>query len=84
MPITRQTVDAALEPLRQGLRADGADLVVAAAEDTRIAVRLQLSDATCAECVSPATVLSRIIERALRGSFPELASFSFEDPRIES
>lgn len=81
MPLTADDVNAALDPLRQGFQADGADLMVDEASDEVVAVRLVVTESTCLECVSPTPVLTRIVETAVRQRFPHVGRFVLNDPR---
>ncbi len=79
--ITREAVGQVLEPLAEGFRSDGADLAVDEASDQQVTVRLVTSPATCLECIMPADVITRVLETAVRESFPQLGRFVFVDSR---
>lgn len=55
---------AALDPLVPGFQADGVALRVEAVGEDRITVRLELSDASCAECLLPRPALERLFSAA--------------------
>lgn len=82
MSITSEAVSSALDPLRQGFQADGADLLVDEATDEVITVRLVITDETCLECVSPTPLLTQIVEAAVREDFPGVARVELVDPRV--
>jgi len=79
--ITTENVQRALEPLRKGFQADGADLAVQSADDSKVTVRLVLTEAACMDCIVNTGVLSVILEDVLRREFPDMKTFMLEDPR---
>jgi hypothetical protein len=81
MTITPEAVSSALDPLRQGFQADGADLLVDAASAEAVTVRLVITDETCLECISPTPLLTQIVEAAVREDFPDVGRFALVDPR---
>ena len=81
MSITREAVGEVLKPLRQGFQADGADLAIDEASDDLVKVRLLTSEQTCLDCIMPADFITRVLESAVRGSFPTLGRFVFVDTR---
>lgn len=81
MTTTYQQAAAALEGLREGFQADGADLELVSVEGPRARVRLVVTDQTCQECIVPPPLLQQILEAQLRQACPELTSVEVEDPR---
>lgn len=81
MGITQETVGQVLEPLRQGFQADGADLAVDEANEEVVKVRLVTSPETCLDCILPTELITRVLESAVRDSFPTLGRFEFVDQR---
>jgi hypothetical protein len=79
--ITLESVNSALEPLREGFQADGADLAVEAASEEVVRVRLVTTEETCLECIMPAEVITRVLESSLRETFPALGRFELVDTR---
>lgn len=74
-------VEAAAEPLRETLKADGADLELLREEAGTAYFRLDLEHASCKECVMPRDTLERMALVALRRQIPELQAVHIEDPR---
>lgn len=81
MSITREAVGEVLAPLRQGFQADGADLAIDEVTDEVVTVRLVTSEQTCLDCIMPADFITRVLESAVRDSFPNLGRFVFVDSR---
>lgn len=75
------TVDGLLEPYRTGLRADSADLVLERIDGRRVALRLVIGDASCADCIMPAAVLEQVTTSALAGRFGSDVRVEVLDPR---
>lgn len=82
MPDTRSLVAPVLEPLRESLRADGAELAYVDSEsDDEILFRLDLTDSTCEECVLPKEQLEQILLFTARKAVPGIRSVTVDDPR---
>jgi Fe-S cluster biogenesis protein NfuA len=81
MTTTYEQAAAALEGLREGFQADGADLELASVEGAKARVRLIVGDETCMECIVPPPLLQQILEAQLRQACPELESVEVDDPR---
>ena len=71
----------ALEGIRSGFNADGADLLVRDGVGTRAGVDLVFTDETCLDCIVPHGILKAIVEGALRESLPDLTAVEVLDPR---
>lgn len=56
---------AALVPLISGFQADGVTLNVDAVTPGCVTIRLEMSDASCAECLLPRSSLERLFSAAL-------------------
>ena len=59
-----QSLQAVVQELALGLRADGADLT-ATQSGQRIIFELSIPDQACAECVMPASVLAGMFQRCV-------------------
>ncbi len=82
--ISREAVSEALNPLRQGFQADGADLEVDAASVEQIVVRLVVTPQTCFDCIVPKEMLTTIVETQLRETFPGFRRLVLVDPRLDA
>ena len=71
----------AVEQLREGFQADGADLELESLEDGVARVRLVVTDETCLECIVPGEILQTVLETSLRQSVPDLRAVVLDDPR---
>jgi Fe-S cluster biogenesis protein NfuA len=71
----------AVEQLREGFQADGADLELQSLEDGVARVRLVVTDETCLECIVPGDILQTVVEASLRQAVPELRGVVLDDPR---
>ena len=71
----------AVEQLREGFQADGADLELKSLEDGVARVRLVVTDETCLECIVPGEILQTVLETSLRQSVPDLRAVVLDDPR---
>jgi hypothetical protein len=79
--VSHQSVEQAIGPLVEALRADGADVEVAAVRDGTAELRLLLDDASCAECVMPADVLEALFLDAIAATDQSVDRVRFLDPR---
>jgi Fe-S cluster biogenesis protein NfuA len=79
-----QAVNDAIAELAPILQADGADLVLVEADaaTSRIEVRLEVTDATCAECVLPGPLLEQVICDAIARRVPTEFELVLRDPRV--
>ncbi len=75
------TLNAALEPARVSLQADGADLDVESVQDGVARVHLVLGPETCLECIVPTAVLHQVLTMtAKKGGAP--VEIDLVDPRV--
>jgi hypothetical protein len=74
-------VRTAIASLVEGLRADGADVVVERVEPAQVELRLVLEDASCAECVLPAEALEPLFLDAITTAGHDVVAVSLIDPR---
>ena len=77
----RADVEKALDGLRQGFQADGADLAIASATESKVTIQLVGSDETCWECIVPPEQLRAVVASALRRSVGALETIDLIDPR---
>ena len=77
-------VEKALDGLRQGFQADGADLAVVSATESEVTIRLVGSDETCWDCIVPPDLLRTVIVSVLRRSVGALETVDLIDPREAS
>ncbi len=77
-------VEKALDGLRQGFQADGADLAVVSATESEVTIRLIGSDETCWDCIVPPDQLRTVIDSVLRRSVGALKTVDLIDPRKAS
>ncbi len=79
-----QAVTAAIAELAPMLQADGADLrlVEANPATARIEVALDVTDASCAECVLPAPMLEQVVSDTLKRYVPDEFELVLNDPRV--
>lgn len=77
-------VEKALDGLRQGFQADGADLAVVSATESGVTIRLIGSDETCWDCIVPPDQLRTVIVSVLRRSVGALETVDLIDPREAS
>jgi hypothetical protein len=71
----------ALDGLNDMLSADGARLVVVAAEPGAVDLELDLSESDCVECVLPHDLMLRIVRARLAEADPDLTEVRLADPR---
>jgi hypothetical protein len=84
VPDAYSRVAPAIDPLRETLRADGAELEYvdwSAADE--IIFRLDLTSAECAECVLPKEQLESVLLFAARKAVPSVQSVTVQDPRAD-
>lgn len=76
-----EQAEQALNGLREGFQADGADLELVSLEGGVARVKLLLTDATCMECIVPGPILEQVISASLKQALPDLQRVEVEDPR---
>jgi len=74
-------VEKALDGLRQGFQADGADLTIVSATPSEVTIQLVGNDETCWDCIVPADQLRTVVESVLRRSVSALETIDLIDPR---
>ncbi len=76
-------LDAGLDAVRVFLGPDGADIIPTGwdASSGRLALRLELEGAECAECVIPQPMLGELILAAVREHAPDVRELDLDDPR---
>ena len=79
--IAKADVEKALDGLRQGFNADGADLQVDDVGDSTVSIRLVGTDETCWECIVPPDQLRNVISAVLANDVPSVQSVELIDPR---
>ena len=79
--IAKSDVEKALDGLRQGFKADGADLQVDDVADSTVSVRLVGTDETCWECIVPPDQLRGVVTSVLVKDVPSVRSVELIDPR---
>jgi hypothetical protein len=83
MPESLDTLRAALQPLRESLLLDGADIELLGVSGGTAELALDVSKSTCAECVLPRQSLESVVVVALRKADPRIAAAVVRDPREE-
>jgi hypothetical protein len=86
-PATEDPVDpalaAALEGVRALVREDGSDLHLLGVDgDGTVRLRLDIEDASCADCVMPREVLEQVAQRLLSTAAPSVRRVQIVDPRL--
>jgi hypothetical protein len=81
---TLETLRAALQPLRESLQLDGADIELLQVSGGTAELALDVSKASCAECVLPRESLESVVVVALRKADPRIAAARVRDPREEA
>lgn len=76
-----EAVEQALQGLREGFQADGADLELVSIEEGHVRVRLVGTDATCWDCIVPPHMLRQVVDACVRRAWPPLEDVEVEDPR---
>lgn len=74
-------VRTAIEPLRQSLQLDGADIAVVRVDGSTAEFVLDLSNASCKECVLPKDMLEQALLLTIRKSVSGIAAVTVQDPR---
>jgi len=81
LQVTPSAVQEVVAPYRDGLRTDGADLIVEQVSRSGVAVRLTFSDEACMACVLPAAAIQRVLEHALTQGLGGHVPVQVVDPR---
>jgi Fe-S cluster biogenesis protein NfuA len=79
--VIKDDVEKALDGLRQGFQADGADLRVDAVTETSVNLRLVGTEDTCWECIVPPEQLRDVVVSVLSNEVPSVSSVELDDPR---
>jgi Fe-S cluster biogenesis protein NfuA len=79
--MSAKDIEKALDGLRQGFQADGADLKVESATESQLTLRLVGGDKTCWECIIPPDQLREVIGSVLQDSVPSIETIDLIDPR---
>lgn len=82
--VTTSELSEAIDSLRVGFNADGADLLVEEATEDSAVVRLVITDQTCLSCIVPYDTLRFIITGTVTKHFPQIKSVEVIDPRRTS
>jgi Fe-S cluster biogenesis protein NfuA len=82
--VTASELSEAIDPLRVGFNADGADLVVESATEDSAVIRLVVTDQTCLSCIVPYDTLRFIITGTVTKHFPQISTVEVIDPRRTS
>jgi Fe-S cluster biogenesis protein NfuA len=84
MPMDTDAVTHVVDDLRRMLQADGADLALVAADPRidRIELALDVSGASCADCVLPPDQLRDVIVASLQRRVPTEFELILHDPRL--
>lgn len=83
LPYAPAGLDAGLDAVRVFLGPDGADVTPTDwnAASGRLALRLELAQAECPECVIPQPMLSELMLHAIQEHAPDVAAVDLDDPR---
>ena len=76
-------LDALIEDLAAGLRADGADLTGSYLDARTVRLVLHIPDQACAECIMPATHLIPIFEMRAAEHLGPGVQIELDDPRLQ-
>lgn len=79
--VNLESVHDAIDPLRSGFQADGADLVVERATEDGVVVRLVVTDETCLDCIVPTDMLHYLVSNAINTQWPDISHIDIVDPR---
>lgn len=79
--IDTATVTAGLAPVQEMIRLDGADIELVDVDGTTANLRLLVTDASCADCVMPRTMLEAIALQMMQPRVPGLSAVAIDDPR---
>jgi Fe-S cluster biogenesis protein NfuA len=76
-----QLAQRALESIRPGFNADGADLLVRQITGRKLVVDLVVTSDTCMDCIVPTDILKAIVLATIREALPEIEEVEVHDPR---
>ncbi|MHB8328124.1 MAG: NifU family protein [Acidimicrobiales bacterium] len=76
-------VASAIEPLRQSLQLDGADVAIVQIDGATVELSLDVSNASCKDCVLPQDILEQTLLLTIRKKVPGIATVKVHDPRTE-
>jgi Fe-S cluster biogenesis protein NfuA len=79
--MTKEKLQEALEGLRSGFQADGADLEIRNMDDGTVEVELVFGPDVCEECILPGEMITKIVEKRLKEQVPDLKAVKLIDPR---
>jgi Fe-S cluster biogenesis protein NfuA len=82
--LTLDSASQALDGLRGGFNADGADLVVESATESRVVVRLVVTDETCTDCIVSNGMLNYLVLNAIAEQWPGVTQVDVLDPREDN
>ena len=82
--ISRGEVDKALNELRQGFQADGADLTIESLTESEVTIRLTGTDETCWECIVAPDQLHMVVDSVLRSTVSGVETIAVVDPRVKT
>jgi Fe-S cluster biogenesis protein NfuA len=80
--VIKDDVEKALDGLRQGFQADGADLQVDDVTDGSVTLRLVGGEETCWDCIIPPAQLHSVVVSVLSSDVPAVSSVELTDPRV--
>jgi hypothetical protein len=83
--MSTELLSAALDPLRSGLQADGADIELIGVDSGTATIRLRIDDDACEDdCILPKAALESLFLATLKRVDPLLARVEVLDPRDAS
>lgn len=74
-------VEEALQSVIDIIRTDGGDLQLESVNGSTVELRLELKDASCADCVMPRQFLEGVAQDALAEGAPWVTDVRIHDPR---
>jgi hypothetical protein len=77
----KEKVREVLQPLRESLNADGADLIIETLQDN-IRVEIAVSEQTCVECLLPEHLINNIIQKKLLDNGIQFSSLDLIYPAV--
>ena len=86
--MTDSAVETALEKVRELLRPDGGDIILAdgaadsSEQNNALKLQLVVENSDCPECILPVDMLEPIALDIMSADLPSLASVSIIDPRV--
>ena len=88
--MTDSAVETALEKVRELLRPDGGDIILAdgaadsSEQNNALKLQLIVENSDCPECILPVEMLEPIALDIMSADLPSLASVSINDPRVSA